>query len=773
MKRPFSTTCFRLSLLLCTTGWLLSCDSGGPSPTLNPAEPGPQSDAPPDGSTAISSLAGVSADVVSRIQASGEAQVIITLALADGSDSDPTGSERQARVARTQESVIAHLTLQDFKRGRRYSHLPLLAGTLTMNGLARLQQLPGVIGVELDLPMKAQLAESVPIIRADLVRTVLNYTGRNVRVAVLDTGIAAQLPDLANSVVAQQCFTQGSCPPSNTTTGSLATDQNGHGTGVSAIITADGVVSARGVAPDSRIVAVRVLDANGSGFVTDWIAGLNWIVANQSTLQVRVVNMSIGTSTLFSGTCDTASPAATTAINQLVGLGISVFAASGNAGSATSMSLPACVSGAIAVGATYDFSSTRVPVSGTYSDATGGVFPPCFDTNVTSLSVACFTNSSAKLELVAPGILTTTIGLTGVLGATLGTSNASPMAAGTAALMLEANPGLTPANIRSVLASTGTLATDQHSGGRTTPRIDAYAAVLAAQCIGRANGTACNDGNLCTQTDTCQSGTCVGSNPVTCTAGTCQNPGTCNPSTGQCSAPTNRPDGTTCSDGNACTQSDSCQAGTCVGSNPVTCTAPDACHSAGTCNPATGVCGTPPNRPDGTACNDGNACTQSDSCQAGTCVGSNPVTCTAPDACHSAGTCNPATGVCGTPPNRPDGTACNDGNACTQSDSCQAGTCVGSNPVTCNAPDACHSAGTCNPATGVCGTPPNRPDGTACNDGNACTQSDSCQAGTCVGSNPVTCTAPDACHSAGTCNPRHRRLRYPAQPPRWDHLQRR
>jgi hypothetical protein len=136
------------------------------------------------------------------------------------------------------------------------------------------------------------------------------------------------------------------------------------------------------------------------------------------------------------------------------------------------------------------------------------------------------------------------------------------------------------------------------------------------------------------------------------------------------------------------------------------------------------------------------------------------VTCTASDQCHNAGTCDPATGMCSNPP-KADGTACNDGNACTTGDSCQSGTCVGT-PVTCTASDQCHSAGTCDPSTGVCSNPP-KPNGSACNDGNACTTGDSCQSGTCVGT-AVTCTASDQCHSAGTCNPSTGACSNPAKP---------
>jgi hypothetical protein len=330
----------------------------------------------------------------------------------------------------------------------------------------------------------------------------------------------------------------------------------------------------------------------------------------------------------------------------------------------------------------------------------------------------------------------------------------------------------------------------------------------------RGNGTTCNDGNACTQTDTCQSGTCTGTNPVVCTAlgqcydvgvcdtgtGVCSNPfkptsascddgrscttgdhcdgagaciagvsncnctsntdcvppndctnqGTCNVGTGQCSYTSFKASGTDCSDGSLCTTSDKCDGAGSCVGTAVVCTALDQCHTAGTCNPATGQC-TNPAKADGTACNDSNACTQTDTCQGGSCTGANPKVCTALDQCHTAGTCDPGTGVCSNPP-KSDGSACSDGNACTQTDTCQSGACVGGNPVVCVALDQCHVAGTCNTGTGIC-TDPIKSNGTACDDGNLCTQTDQCQNGTCAGSNPKTCTASDQCHDAGSCDP--------------------
>src|SRR5262249_58788514 len=102
---------------------------------------------------------------------------------------------------------------------------------------------------------------------------------------------------------------------------------------------------------------------------------------------------------------------------------------------------------------------------------------------------------------------------------------------------------------------------------------------------------------------------------------------------------------------------------------------------------------------DGTGCDDGDACTATDLCQAGVCVGSNPVVCTALDQCHEAGVCDPATGACSQPP-RSDGSPCSDGNACTLDDVCRAGVCTAGRATVCAALHLCHPPGGCDPASG-------------------------------------------------------------------------
>ncbi len=288
-----------------------------------------------------------------------------------------------------------------------------------------------------------------------------------------------------------------------------------------------------------------------------------------------------------------------------------------------------------------------------------------------------------------------------------------------------------------------------------TSRASAIPPTASARIRPSPTAPACTDGSACTQTDTCQAGTCTGANPVVCTPlDQCHVAGVCNPADGICSNPS-QPNGTACNDGNACTQTDTCQAGTCTGANPVVCTPLDQCHVAGVCNPADGICSNP-SQPNGTACTDGNACTQTDTCQAGTCTGANPVVCTPLDQCHVAGVCNPADGICSNP-SQPNGTACTDGNACTQTDTCQAGTCTGFNPVICALLDQCHLVGVCDTGTGICSDPV-VPDGTPCVDGDACTLSDDCVAGVC-GGNAVTCgdgipqpTCGEPCDDGNTTN---------------------
>jgi len=202
-------------------------------------------------------------------------------------------------------------------------------------------------------------------------------------------------------------------------------------------------------------------------------------------------------------------------------------------------------------------------------------------------------------------------------------------------------------------------------------------------------------------------------------------------------------EGAPCDDGNACTQIDTCQGGACVGSSPLVCSTDNPCLTA-SCDPILGCVTTP--KPADTPCDDANRCDGREKCDgAGSCVEGTPETCPEPGQCQEAGVCDPATGACSYQ-SKADGTACTGTDACFGSFACLGGACVGRDPVVCDPPaDPCRQAGVCNPADGACTYAP-AADGTACDDGDACTSNDQCQNGVCGGT-----PRPGCCVTAADC----------------------
>jgi hypothetical protein len=137
----------------------------------------------------------------------------------------------------------------------------------------------------------------------------------------------------------------------------------------------------------------------------------------------------------------------------------------------------------------------------------------------------------------------------------------------------------------------------------------------ATGCVHTNNTDVCSDGSACTSGDRCADGACLSGEAINCGDNNACTDDSCDPATG-CVFANNT---NACNDGNACTRTDSCSSGSCVGSNPVVCGASDQCHDAGVCNPATGVCSNPV-KPNGTSCNDASLCTTGETCQSGTCT---------------------------------------------------------------------------------------------------------------------------------------------------------
>ncbi|MGH7436613.1 MAG: protease pro-enzyme activation domain-containing protein [Polyangiaceae bacterium] len=226
------------------------------------------------------------------------------------------------------------------------------------------------------------------------------------------------------------------------------------------------------------------------------------------------------------------------------------------------------------------------------------------------------------------------------------------------------------------------------------------------------DGTACNDGVSCTQSDHCTGGVCGGAT-YACTPGACQATSTCN-GTGGC-ATTPKAAGTACtSDGNPCTT--------------------DACDAIGACTHASLT--------DGTPCGSGVFCSGG-ACLAGCVIGGTFYGSGVPDPGSACQVCAPSASTSAWA-SVADGTTCNDGVACTQNDQCTGGVCGGT-AYAC-APGVCQATSTCNGAGG-CATTPKAAGGACTSDGNPCTI-DACDvAGACTHT-PVTDGTP--C-SGGTC----------------------
>jgi subtilisin family serine protease len=189
------------------------------------------------------------------------------------------------------------------------------------NAIQGLRNNPNIERIEPDITMKA-FEQTTP---TGIKRIQAVYTGTgevNVDVAVVDTGVDKDHDDL-NVAGGVRFYTVNTGPPKSrgTYTDNNYDDDNGHGTHVAGTIAAiDDGLGVVGVAPGAKIWAVKVLNAQGSGYTSDIIAGLDWIVANAGT--ISVLNMSLG----GQGT----SAAYRETVQKCVNAGVVVVVAAGN-----------------------------------------------------------------------------------------------------------------------------------------------------------------------------------------------------------------------------------------------------------------------------------------------------------------------------------------------------------------------------------------------------------------------------------------------------------
>ncbi len=322
-----------------------------------------------------------------------------------------------------------------------YSHaLKGFAGLVPAGVLARLRAEPEVAFIE---------QNRVVSIDAQTIPTGINRIGGpssptaringvdervNVDVAVIDTGIQTNHPDL-NVVGGKNCIGFGSS----------YNDQNGHGTHVAGTIGAidngSGVV---GVAPGARLWAVRVLNRFGSGTTATVNCGIDWVAANAGTIDVA--NMSLGGSGSDDGNCGyTNNDSEHKAICNAVGKGVTFVVAAGNDHDNAANHIPAAYDEVITVSALADFNG----VPG------GGAAPTCRTDQDDTL--ADFSNFGPDVDVIAPGVCIYSTYVNSGYATLSGTSMASPHAAGAAALYKATHPSATPAQVKSALQSAGNL----------------------------------------------------------------------------------------------------------------------------------------------------------------------------------------------------------------------------------------------------------------------------------------------------------------------------
>lgn len=310
----------------------------------------------------------------------------------------------------------------------------------------------------------------------------------NVDVAIIDTGIDLDHPDL--DVVASIDCTGGN--PLRASCGSGGDDDNGHGTHVAGTVAAiDDGVGVVGVAPGARLHAVKVLRSDGSGYISGIVAGIDWVTARASTIEVA--NMSLG--------CECASAAMDSALAKSVDNGVAYAVAAGNNDGDASTFSPANHPDVLTVSALADFNG----LSG------GGAAPTCrSDVDDT---LADFSNWGSKIEIAAPGVcILSTVPGGGWDDRYSGTSMASPHAAGALALLASSRPTGSQADVTElygIVTTTGNLTwTDDSGDGIQEPLLDVTDGRFAPATVAGSGGGNGGDGG-----DTGGDGTTFGLTP--------------------------------------------------------------------------------------------------------------------------------------------------------------------------------------------------------------------------------------------------------------------
>jgi serine protease AprX len=339
--------------------------------------------------------------------------------------------------------------------GRRLRGIGAVVAKVPASRLEGLAASPHVRGISLDRRIEGTLERTAATIGSKWVVETLGIGGNGVGVAIIDSGVTASHNDLGPGRVVHFVDFVNFHPKPH--------DGYGHGTHVAGIIAGNGRDSngaRQGIAPGAHVIVLKTLDAQGQGHVSDAIAALDYAVEHRVAYNIRVLNLSVAAGVYESYRTDPLALAAARAVDA----GIVVVTAAGNLGRNAKgspqyggITAPGNAPWVLTVGASSH--------NGTVARGDDRVAP------FSSLGPSAI-DLVSKPDLVAPGVGIESLadpastlydtrpharvwGRAGTPAAPYlslsGTSMAAPVVSGTIALMLEANPALTPDDVKAIL----------------------------------------------------------------------------------------------------------------------------------------------------------------------------------------------------------------------------------------------------------------------------------------------------------------------------------
>ncbi len=413
----------------------------------------------------------IESGIFEKVKAEGYARVIVELNY-EGFNKDKF-KEYKDKLVDKEDRVLSKLS-DSFSLRFKYKTIPGFAGKVDVKDLEKLSRDSDVKAVYADRVLHTNLTESIPLINADDTHNIkvnsMGMNGDGQVIAVIDTGVDYTHPDLGGCfgpdcrVIEGYDFVNNDSDPMDDSVDS-------HGTHIAGIASAKGVIN--GTAPNAKLLAVKVCDGDGNCDSSAIIAGVDWCIDKKDELGTSVINMSISNDGNYnSSDCPTWMDSS---IDRAVSLNLPFVAGAGNSGFKDGISYPACSSNAISVGAVYDANLGGSATICLNSDCT----KECTDSTTFADKVACFSNCSSDLDLMAPGVLIKSTVRDNKYDFGAGTSQAAPHVAGTIALMKQANPNMEHDEIVEILKTTGKSVTDS-GNGLTFPRIDALAATFCS-----------------------------------------------------------------------------------------------------------------------------------------------------------------------------------------------------------------------------------------------------------------------------------------------------